>query len=142
MSFELKILNGDLVIGTNGDLAKVQDTEKLIQDILKLLMTELGSNPFFPWYGTTLSATMVGSPLEISFLASIAENQIRSGLETIQNLQRSQAAQQKVTPAELFAAIKNVSVVRSQVDPTHFTIYLSFLTKALTIVNTSFNVTI
>ena len=54
MSFDLKIINGDLVI-KNGQLTTVVDSEKLIQDILKICLTEAGSNPMQPWYGSSIS---------------------------------------------------------------------------------------
>lgn len=142
MSFDFKIENGDVKIGTNGDLGKVQDVEKLVQDILKLLMTEIGSNRFFPWYGSSLSQSMIGSGFDGTFLTTIAENQIRNGLDTIMNLQREQAGQQKVTPSELLAAIKNISVQRNQVDPTFFTITLEVLTRSLKVVPVTFNVSL
>lgn len=140
MSFDLKILNGDLVIGTDGDFARVQDSEKLIQDILKMLMTEQGSNIFFSWYGSSLSSSMIGSPYDSEFISSVAENQIRSSLEILQSLQREQSAKQIVTPGELLAAIKSLNVVRNQVDPTFFSVLLSVLTKNLTVADASFNV--
>ena len=142
MSFDLKILDGDLVVGTNADLAQVQNTEKLVQDILKMLMTEIGSNQFFAWYGSPLGSTMVGSPYDTEFIASVAESQIRTSLETLQNLQREQSAKQIVTPSELLAAIKTVNIVRNEVDPTFFSVLLSVLTKNLTVANTSFNVSL
>ena len=43
MSFDIKIKSGDLVI-TQGQLQKVIDSEKLIQDILKMRLTTAGSN--------------------------------------------------------------------------------------------------
>ena len=142
MSFDLKIFNGDLVIGTNGDFSQVKYSEKLIQDILKILMTETGTNVHFQWYGSLLSASMVGSPYDTQFIATVAENQIRSSLETIQNLQKEQATRQFVSPSELLAAIKSVNVIRNQIDPTFFSINLAVLTKNLTIAKTSFNVTL
>src|ERR1039458_5609818 len=39
MSFDLKLINGDLVI-QNGELQTVTNSEKLIQDILKICLTE------------------------------------------------------------------------------------------------------
>ena len=142
MSFDLKVSGGDLVIDTNSDVKTVQDSEKLIQDVLKMLMTEQGSNIWWPWYGSTLAGSMIGSPFESQFISSVAENQIRSSLETLQNLQSDQASRQTVTPAELLAAIKSVNVQRNQINPTFFSISLSILTKNLTVVNTSFNVTL
>lgn len=142
MSFDLKIAGGDLVIDTDADVAVVQNSEKLIQDVLKMLMTPLGSNVWFSWYGSPLAGSMIGSPFESDFIESMAENQIRSSLETIQSLQKEQATKQIVTPSELLAAIKSVVVMRNQIDPTFFTISLSLLTKNLTIANTTFNVTL
>ena len=40
MSFDIKISQGDLAIGSDGDLARVEDTDKLVQDVLKILMTK------------------------------------------------------------------------------------------------------
>lgn len=141
MSFDLKIRQGDIAIGSNGDLEKVENTDKLIQDVLKILMTALGSNPFHSWYGSLISSTLVGNAFEDEFLIRIADNQIHSALETIQNLQRAQmASSQKVTPSELLAAVRNVSVVRNPVDPRFFQIFLKILTKGLTTENVSFNV--
>ncbi len=142
MSFDLKISGGDLVIDTNADLAVVQNSEKLIQDVLKMLMTPIGSNPWYPWYGSPLAGSIIGSPFDSNFISSIAENQIRSSLETVQSLQKEQATKQIVSSSEILAAIKSVHVVRNQIDPTFFSINLSLLTKNLTIVNTSFNVTL
>lgn len=142
MSFDLKILNGDLNIGTNSDLDTVENTEKLIQDILKMLMTEIGSNVFFPWIGSAITSAMIGSPYDTEFIATIAENQIRSSLETLQSLQREQSLKQIVSPSELLAAIKNINVVRNEIDPTFFSVLLTVLTKNLNVVDTSFNVTL
>lgn len=142
MSFDLKIANGDLSIGTDSDLAKVQDTEKLVQDILKLLMTEIGSNPFATWYGSSLGQTMIGSGFDNNFLTTLAESQIKNGLDTIMSLQREQAAQQKLTPSELLAGIKSISVERNQVDPTYFTITLNILTRSLKAIPITFDITL
>lgn len=142
MSFDLKISEGDLVIDADADLAIVENSEKLIQDVLKMLMTPLGTNPWWPWFGSPLAGSMIGSPFDSNFIQSMAENQIRSSLETMQSLQKEQATKQIVTPSELLAAIKSVNVVRNQIDPTFFQISLSLLTKNLTIANTTFNVSL
>lgn len=142
MSFDLKIINGDLAIGSNNDLDKVINTDKLIQDVLKLLMTELGANPFFPWYGSPLSSSVIGTSLDEKFIVSIAENQIRSGIETIINLQREQSVSQKVSASELIAAIKAVSVVRNLVDPRMFTVEVEVIAKSLRVAKASFDITL
>jgi phage baseplate assembly protein W len=141
MSFDLKIRQGDIAIGSDGDLEKVENTAKLIQDVLKILMTPLGSNPFHSWYGSLISSSIVGNPFEDEFLVKIADSQIRSALETIQNLQRAQmASSQKVTANELLAAVKDVKVVRNPVDPRFFSIFITILSKGLNSANVSFNI--
>jgi hypothetical protein len=138
MSFDLKILDGDLVIGANGDLEKVQNTDKLIQDILKIAITPLGGNPFYPFYGSPISKNLVGSALSFTFSSSIASNQLKNSLETLQKLQKEQATFQAVSPYEMLAAVRNVSIERNQVDPRFFSIAIEALTKALSVVKTEF----
>jgi len=131
MSFDLKIKNGDLVIGSDGDLGKAIEVEKLIQDILKILSTPAGSNLFWPWYGSLLTSSAVGSAMDHQFISSVVEQQIRTSLDNIQQLQREQMARnQSVSPQELLAAIQKVVVKRSIVDPTYFSIVVRVVNKA------------
>lgn len=142
MSFDLKLVNGDITIGENGDFAIVRDSEKLVQDLLKMLLTPLGSNVFYSWYGSPLSRSIIGTALDVQFITSIAQNQIRSAVETLQALQKEQMGTQKVSAAELIAAIREVSLLQNQIDPTFFTVSAAVVTKALTIVPVVFDVTL
>jgi hypothetical protein len=140
MSFDLKIVDGDLKISSTGDLQKVENTDKLIQDIIKILTVPIGGNPFFPWYGSPISNSLVGNPLSFQFIGTLASSQLRGSLENLQKLQNAQVSTgQKVTPAELLAAIKEVSIQRNQIDPRYFRVVINALSKALTPVNTFFD---
>ncbi len=86
MSFDLKIKNGDLVIN-NGLLQTVIDSEKLIQDILKMCLTTAGTNPLHPWYGSFLSRTIIGNPNASEILVQISKSQLTTALENLKNLQ-------------------------------------------------------
>ena len=131
MSFDLKIQDGDLKIGSNGDLQQVRDTNKLVQDILKIISTQIGSNPFFPWYGSPITKSLLGRSFDYKFVSSIATQQLRSTLETLQKLQKDQIRRnQIVTPQEQLAAIQKVLVERNIVDPRFYTIVLTVLSKA------------
>ena len=141
MSFDLKISNGDLVIGSNGDFEIVENADKLIQDILKILMCPLGSNVFFPWYGSSLSGTSVGQIFDEQLKQDIIAQQINSNLETLQKLQQQQMSDgQRVTPNELLAAIQSVSVERNTVDPTFFSIDVNVITKGFQVLTASLSV--
>ena len=87
MSFDLKIQQGDLQIGTNGDFQRVENTDKLVQEILKIALTPLGGNPFFPFYGSPISRTLIGNPFDFEMTSTIASDQLKASLETLKNLQ-------------------------------------------------------
>lgn len=140
MSFDLKIRNGDLVIN-NGQLQTVVDTEKLIQDILKLCLTDAGSNPFNPWYGSFLSRTVVGNPLYTTVLVQVAKSQLTTSLQNLKDLQDIQLKSfQRVSADEQISAILDISVVRNQIDPRLFDVVIKALTKGLKPVTTAFTV--
>ena len=131
MSFDLKLYNGDVVIGNNNDLQKAEGTDKLIQDIIKIISTPIGGNVFFPWYGCPITKSLVGRSFDRQFISSIATQQARSSLERLQTLQTDQLRMnQVVTPEEQMAALQKVIVDRDIQDPRFYNIGLTVLTKA------------
>jgi phage baseplate assembly protein W len=140
MSFDFRIRNGDLAIGQDGDLEKIENTDKLIQDILKIVITPMGSNQFYPWYGSRVSKSLIGNVIDYEFLSTVASSQLQNALENLQRLQQEQARQQRVTPFEQLAAIKHVGIERNQVDPRFFLVIINTVTRALTEANTSLTI--
>lgn len=142
MSFDLKIKNGDLSLGATKDLDIVENGDKLTQDILKIVLTPLGGNPFFPWYGSPISQSLIGAAYETNFIASLASNQLRGSIEKLQNMQKEQmrSTNQIVTAQEQIAAIQNVNVERNSTDPRFFSVVLTVISKAFQRVQTQFNV--
>jgi hypothetical protein len=139
MSFDLKIKNGDLVI-TNASLVTVQDTDKLIQDVLKIMITEVGTNVFFTWYGSYVGSSMIGQT-DFGFSRSLAVQQASNAITTLQNLQfQQQSSSQKVSASELIAALKGVYIDRNPIDPTEFDVFISVLSKDLRISNVQFTI--
>ena len=131
MSFDLRIRDGDLALNSKSALAIVEDSDKLVQDILKIISTQLGSNPFFPWYGSPITKSLVGRPFDTKFVANIAGQQIRTSLETLQKMQREQLKfDQHITPLEQIAAIQGVTVERNITDARYYRIILTVLSKA------------
>lgn len=143
MSFDLRIVAGDLSISNNGDLEILENENKLKQDILKILITPSGGNPFHPWYGSPISKTLIGSSFDYNFISSIAANQVRSSIERVMELQLLQIQSgQHVSASEQIAAINHVAVERNPSDPRYFKVYVNIITKALTNVEASFDVTL
>jgi len=141
MSFDLRIFNGDLQLD-NGDLEKVEGLDKLIQDVLKIIMTPVGGNVFFPWYGSFITSSLVGNPLDNEFMESVAQAQVSNALLTLQQMQRDQmASNQRVTGDELLAAVQSVILDRNIVDPTYISLRVRIATKNLRSTEVTLNLT-
>jgi hypothetical protein len=140
MSIDLQIINGDLVI-SQGELSTVQDSQKLIQDILKILLTDVGADPLQPNYGSFLSRSVIGNAMASGAIVQIAKAQINTCLVNLQQLQQLQIkSMQKVSADEQLAAITGISIVRSSSDPRLFNIKVSAITKGYQPVSTAFTV--
>jgi hypothetical protein len=139
MSFDLKLFGGDLVI-QNGDLAIVEDSDKLTQDILKLVSTQLGSNPFFPAYGSPVSQVLIGTS-DVDFSQDVATQQLRASIERLKDLQQDQIkSNQIVTAEEQISAVQNVSIVQAKDDPRNYFVNLTVINKAFQSVPIAFAV--
>ncbi len=140
MSFDLKLRNGDLVL-TNGQLQTVIDSEKLIQDILKICLTTAGSNPIHPWYGSFISRTIIGNPNYSSILVQIGKSQLNTALQNLKDLQDLQVkSYQRVSADEQISAIQDISINRDVIDPRLFNVVVSVLSKGLKPITTSFRI--
>jgi len=140
MSFDLKISNSDLVI-SNGALKTVVDSEKMIQDILKMALTDAGSNPMHPWYGSFVSRTLIGNPNYNSMLVQIGKSQLTTALENLKKLQELQVKSfQRVSADEQIAAISDISIVQNEIDPRLFDVIIRVISKGLKPLTTAFTV--
>lgn len=140
MSFDLKVVNGDLVI-KNADLAKVTGNDKLIQDLLKIALTTAGANVLQPWYGSLISKTLIGSYISSDIVIDAAKTQLQNAIQNLKNLQNLQVASgQKVTPDEQISFISDISVVRNNIDLRLFYVTIKVLDRAFGRVNAAFPV--
>jgi len=131
MSFDLKLINGDFSL-KNGQLETAVDSEKLIQDILKICLTPAGANPLHPEYGSFVSKTLIGSSLDPSIIIQIGKNQLSNCLENLKRLQDMQVKSfQRVTADEQISAISNISVEISEVDPRLINVSIRVISKGL-----------
>jgi hypothetical protein len=138
MSFDLKIESNDLAINTDGTVQTVRDNDKLVQDIIKSILTTIGSNRFHKWYGNALSAEVIGKVLDVVTIETEAQRTIQNTLSTMMALQNAQARMQYVSAGETIAAIRSITVLRDNVDPRQFQIAVSVLTRKLNVVEETF----
>jgi hypothetical protein len=125
MSFGLKITQGDLTIGTDGDLEKIIDTDKLVQDILQIILPIL--------YSSTTDNLISEELIKASI-----QNVVSQSLETLQKLQNTQSNFQILSPAEQLMAVKSVMLERNPIDPRYLEVAIHVLSRALTPVSTGF----
>jgi hypothetical protein len=140
MSFDLKIVKGDIAIAPDGTVETVFGNSKLKQDIIKIMLTELGENKYHPSYGSKTGSLQIGSVLDAEMmeidLSSAAEDAVRK----IMSLQRAQSRRQFLSPSEVILEVVGVSVERDQIDPRLYNIFISVLTGKLD--NITENVTV
>lgn len=140
MSFDLKLVKGNLSI-KNGSIETVSGSEKLIQDILKIALTNVGANPNNPWYGSYVSKSLIGSSLDEEITITIAQSQLQTAIETLRKLQQRQAESfQSITADEHIASIIDISIERNNSDPRLFNVVIKVLSKALKQENAQFSV--
>lgn len=90
----------------------------LYQSCLKILLTELKSNLYYPWYGTNLMS-LIGSKSNAASAVNIRQS-IQQALSSFQNLQDQQTKYQKISPKERLYSVDNIGVKQSSTDPTVF----------------------
>lgn len=140
MSFDLQIISGDLVV-KNGELSQVSDTSKLAQDVLKICITPMGGNLMYPWYGSLLSKTLIGSPLTDDIILQVGRIQLQNSIENLKSLQELQArSPQNVSPFEQISAIMGVTINRNANDLRLFLINVKVLSKGFVPIDNVFTV--
>jgi phage baseplate assembly protein W len=116
-------VENDLRYNAAGNLILIQNEDLLYQASLKILLTDRGSNPFHPAYGTSLR-DRIGAKA-ISGVASLISEDVRRALTQMQTSQREQARYQQVSLKERLYRILSVQVNRHAQDPGTFQVAVS-----------------
>lgn len=75
----------DLQIGATNDLYVIDGTTRLEQDIVKILITQRGTNSELPLYGTNLQS-FIGQKLELAFLQGQIVSEVTDAMYILQAL--------------------------------------------------------
>jgi phage baseplate assembly protein W len=142
MSFDLKIVGGDIAISSSGDAELVFNNEKLRQDIVKILITKVGSNKYHPNYGSEMGDLQIGNVADVNFLELDLQSSAEEAIRKLILLQRKQSRVQFLSPAEVIVDIVEVSVARDINDPRAWNIFISVLTQKLTTLTESLQIRI
>jgi len=113
-------VENDFRFDEGGNMIFVTNENLLYQAALKILLTDKGSNPFFPWYGTSIRERIGTKAL--SGVASVLSEDVRKALSQMQGLQGEQAKYQQVSFKERLYAVLGANVKRHSQDPSTFLI--------------------
>lgn len=140
MSFDFEIVNSDIKIKADGTVSTITDTPKLRQDVLKIILTPIGSNKFHPWYGCSVTEAVAGRNLPENMMLGEIRATISDSLNKLKTLQIAQSSGQSVSLAEIISVIGNIEAGRNPIDPRQVNVLVSVLTKRLTKIEEIFTV--
>lgn len=140
MSFDLALIDSDLSIKPDGTIRTVTGANKLKQDIIKIILTPIGSVKYHSWYGSAVNEGTIGEVLPDSMLFQDISSAIQNSLSKLQTLQRSQSSSQRVELAEILATINSIEVQRKPSDPRQINVIVVALSKDFTAVEEMFTI--
>jgi len=111
MSFALKIVDKDLVFDGSGKLETVTGSDKLVQGLNKILVTERGRNFLHQQYGSTLY-NLLGKKFSSALMTSLLSKNLAQTLACFQQIQQNQRMNQYVAPSEIIASVDSIVVAR------------------------------
>jgi phage baseplate assembly protein W len=111
-------VENDYRFDPNGQTLMIENENLLYQAALKILLTDKGSNQFYPWYGSNIRSR-IGSKA-LSGVANLINEDVRQALTRFQSLQEGQAKYQTVTYQERLYSIVAVNVMPHAQDPTTY----------------------
>jgi hypothetical protein len=114
------LVENDVRFDNTGETIMLVDDNLLYQAAMKIILTDLGSNPYNPWYGTTIRQR-IGSKA-LSGVATLIHDDIRKALAKFQALQAGQAKYQQVSFKERLYSVDTVNVTPHPQDPSTFLI--------------------
>ncbi len=140
MSFDLQLVNSDISIKPDGTVRTVAGTAKLKQDIIKIILTPLGSVSFHLWYGSNITDDNIGNILSDARLNENIGTAISESLKRLQQLQRAQSTGQNVKLSEIISTIREIRIQRSSIDQRQVNVVVSVLSRDLTAVEEIFTI--
>lgn len=109
----------DIKYDIRGHFSTVRNENLLLQNLEKFTVTEIQSNAFHTFIGTSLVNLLGQRITDTSFIASKVTQEISSTLEVLKSLQEQYVSiGREMTSGELFDTVQNIQVRFDEVDPT------------------------
>lgn len=101
-------VENDFRFAASGDVQKVRDTDLLYQNIAKMLLTEIGSNPYHDWYGSN-AMSLIGQKNNAAIAVALRMS-VQQALDKFQRLQQDLKRVQYLSPEERLMSVQSVEV--------------------------------
>ena len=120
----------DVVYTMSGDFKMAQKEYLLLQEVEKAIVTDVTSNPFHSWYGTSLKSLIGTKITDLSFIKSKILDQVSSAISKLKNVQKSMVSSGRIVdPGELFGQVRSVTVDQTD-DPTIIQVTVVFTAQS------------
>jgi len=120
--YDIEIFNGDLNFAKGG-FALVRDEAKLVQSLVKVLITPLRAASLRPNYGTYLGNILGHAMPEYVYLTKI-EDSVKDSIDYLIGEQAKAAQRQYVSPGERIREVLYVRVMRNGLDSRQIDVYV------------------
>ena len=101
-------VENDFRFGVDGDLRKIRDTDLLYQNIAKTLLTEIGSNPYHRWYGSS-AMSLIGQKNNAAISVAL-QLSVQQALDKLIRLQQDLKKVQNISMDERLMSVQSVQV--------------------------------
>lgn len=119
----------DYYLDPLGNYEKVENEDKLVQDLRKITITVKGSDHVAAWYGTTFEV-IIGTVQIPDFVKTRISSEIVNALTNLKNAQIQQEEYQEMTPNEFLDFISSITVTQNETEPTYYHTEVNVVTQA------------
>ena len=109
-------IENDLRFNEIGEIKRVENFDLLYQNVAKVVLTEIGSNPYHDFYGSN-AFKLIGKKINGAVGLSLKES-VRRALDLFQRIQQRQHKVQQLSPEERLKSVDSILVQQIENDAT------------------------
>ena len=121
----------DITYGPDKDVVLAQDEVLLIQTLEKFIVTEINSNPYHPWVGTSIESLIGTKITDTNYLKTNIYNNVKKAVDDLKRIQAQYSKSGRpTTSGELFGDLIAIDVVPSTADPSTILVTVKFTAQS------------
>jgi hypothetical protein len=132
-------VENDYNFDTYGEIKLIENENLLYQACMKILLTDIGSNPFHTWYGSSIQS-LIGAKM-VTNVAGELRKLTLNALSKVQEVQKTQRMHQTVTPKELLYTVSSLDVLIDEDNPQLITLDIAVMNASSEAIKLNINYT-